>query len=684
MTNPYKGANSYQTSDARLFFGRDQDAERVITRVMNGRFTLLHAQSGAGKTSLLNARIIPGLEARGWLPIRVIPQDDPVESIRVTVGETLLPPLTAEVQALELACNKLGSAEGVGQTLGKLLEMYDKLKEDDPRQRELISPDPQAAQQASSNKGASPNPYVWRLLRSGMTIKQFTEHFEVIRQLGAGDNLREFNFTKDTTIQELKSVLSDPVLAAAWEKARDGLNIPSLSLWPFFENLFLIYGSRRTRFGIVLLLDQFEEIFTRFVDRGEAGAQARNEQPDWRRRRELLNEIRTLYYTETQIQGEISNDDQVGGLSHLPLRFLISMRDEYVAQMIAQLGRDVITDWDAASYHLAMLTVPQADEAIKRPASKFKHEYSDELYRDLISQLTQEERYVEPAHLQIVCEKIWARKGDGEFKIGPNVLGALGGVPGILKSFFKEFLHNPKFAEGGKRLEILEILEPLITANGTRNIIRKEDLVEARFHHPHCREELLKELERRSIVRVEPRLGGSFVEITHEFLIEPIREEIGKELADLDYRAFRAALDSMEQLLPLNAWTLPERLLSPSEFKPLHSHAERLQWDDRAKELMLRSAIVLDEDRNTIAKWLNDFSAVEWDEEKFLGATGQFDGKERLNLEQLRVFDERRERLSPGASGQLASILRSQIILASGAERAAIVYWTRRMTNEET
>lgn len=57
---PYKGPESYQVEDSGLFHGRDAEAEQLIARILSSRFTLLHAQSGAGKTSLLNARIHPG------------------------------------------------------------------------------------------------------------------------------------------------------------------------------------------------------------------------------------------------------------------------------------------------------------------------------------------------------------------------------------------------------------------------------------------------------------------------------------------------------------------------------------------------------------------------------------------------------------------------------------------------
>lgn len=92
---PYKGPESYQAEDAFLFFGRDAEADQLIARIVSNRFTLLHAQSGAGKTSLLNAKVIPGLQSRSLLPIRVLPQNDPVELPAYSITHGSAVPVTS-------------------------------------------------------------------------------------------------------------------------------------------------------------------------------------------------------------------------------------------------------------------------------------------------------------------------------------------------------------------------------------------------------------------------------------------------------------------------------------------------------------------------------------------------------------------------------------------------------------
>lgn len=68
---PYVGPRTFKPSQWRRFFGRDREARDLQARIISERFTLFYAQSGAGKSSLINTKIVPGLEAEGFevLPI---------------------------------------------------------------------------------------------------------------------------------------------------------------------------------------------------------------------------------------------------------------------------------------------------------------------------------------------------------------------------------------------------------------------------------------------------------------------------------------------------------------------------------------------------------------------------------------------------------------------------------------
>lgn len=69
--NPYIGPRTFSRQQARLFFGREREARDLLARVVSERLLLFYAQSGAGKSSLINARLIPGLQQEGFAVLPV-------------------------------------------------------------------------------------------------------------------------------------------------------------------------------------------------------------------------------------------------------------------------------------------------------------------------------------------------------------------------------------------------------------------------------------------------------------------------------------------------------------------------------------------------------------------------------------------------------------------------------------
>src|SRR5512137_2366904 len=71
--NPYVGPRPFEEADARdgRYYGREREARDLLALVVRERLVLFYAQSGAGKSSLLNARLIPDLRAQGFevLPV---------------------------------------------------------------------------------------------------------------------------------------------------------------------------------------------------------------------------------------------------------------------------------------------------------------------------------------------------------------------------------------------------------------------------------------------------------------------------------------------------------------------------------------------------------------------------------------------------------------------------------------
>ncbi len=64
--NPYVGPRTFTRQEGDRFFGREREARELFSLVVSERLVLFYAQSGAGKSSLINARLLPQLQEAGF------------------------------------------------------------------------------------------------------------------------------------------------------------------------------------------------------------------------------------------------------------------------------------------------------------------------------------------------------------------------------------------------------------------------------------------------------------------------------------------------------------------------------------------------------------------------------------------------------------------------------------------
>jgi hypothetical protein len=69
---PYRGLDFFREQDQHLFFGRDADCKRIVGNLGAARLTLLYAESGVGKSSLLRAGVAAPLRGRRKLYVPVV------------------------------------------------------------------------------------------------------------------------------------------------------------------------------------------------------------------------------------------------------------------------------------------------------------------------------------------------------------------------------------------------------------------------------------------------------------------------------------------------------------------------------------------------------------------------------------------------------------------------------------
>jgi tetratricopeptide (TPR) repeat protein len=69
--SPYRGIRPYRYRDRDVFFAREAETRKLIRLIVLYRGTLLYSDSGTGKSSLINAGIIPAARAEGLQPERI-------------------------------------------------------------------------------------------------------------------------------------------------------------------------------------------------------------------------------------------------------------------------------------------------------------------------------------------------------------------------------------------------------------------------------------------------------------------------------------------------------------------------------------------------------------------------------------------------------------------------------------
>jgi len=79
LNNPYVGPRTFTRAEGDRFFGRETEARELLALVISERLVLFYAQSGAGKSSLINTRLAPRLADEGFLvlPIARVGRDLP-------------------------------------------------------------------------------------------------------------------------------------------------------------------------------------------------------------------------------------------------------------------------------------------------------------------------------------------------------------------------------------------------------------------------------------------------------------------------------------------------------------------------------------------------------------------------------------------------------------------------------
>jgi ABC-type oligopeptide transport system ATPase subunit len=87
--NPYKELQAYTEADQEFFFGREEEIKAVEARINKYGVVGLFGESGTGKTSLVNAGIVPIFKTNGFIIVSVRCLDEPIKRVREELLKTL-------------------------------------------------------------------------------------------------------------------------------------------------------------------------------------------------------------------------------------------------------------------------------------------------------------------------------------------------------------------------------------------------------------------------------------------------------------------------------------------------------------------------------------------------------------------------------------------------------------------
>jgi WD40 repeat protein len=96
--NPYIGPRSFHTGE--ILYGRDRETRDLLGLLIAERIVLLHSPSGAGKTSLVQAALIPSLLEREFtvLPVMRVSLEPPSSDFSVLSSELSDPPQNSKLK----------------------------------------------------------------------------------------------------------------------------------------------------------------------------------------------------------------------------------------------------------------------------------------------------------------------------------------------------------------------------------------------------------------------------------------------------------------------------------------------------------------------------------------------------------------------------------------------------------
>ncbi|MBN2364668.1 MAG: hypothetical protein EH225_00825 [Calditrichaeota bacterium] len=243
-------------------------------------------------------------------------------------------------------------------------------------------------------------------------------------------------------------------------------------------------------------------------------------------------------------------------------------------------------------FRLERLDRDRARDAIIKPAWRVNCRIEASLVESILDDLSENDK-IDPPQLQIVCDALYD-KNPGDPAMTMEAYRELGGASGILQYYLQRVLEH----YSAREIPIIKnILLSLVSDSEQRLVLPVEEIERRIQLFPQGAvnfSKLITELAHARIIRFRRRDGGTWVELTHDFLIPEILRWQEPELIEIrrvrsllnrsveNYHAHRLYID--QEVLDL--------LLSIGDKLPLSS-------DDRS--LIVKSLL---QRENEVPQWL--------------------------------------------------------------------------------
>jgi hypothetical protein len=222
----------------------------------------------------------------------------------------------------------------------------------------------------------------------------------------------------------------------------------------------------------------------------------------------------------------------------------MSLREEFVANL-----QDLAEEIPAIlhnRFRLGPLSAATARAAIVEPArleggafQTDRFSYEDAAVDRIVSFLARKRQgaassdseEVEPVQLQLICHYLeetvrfrqQARSEAGEVRITEADLGGEEQMQQVLEGFYDRTIE----AVRPRRMvhKVRHLCEKRLISEGGRRLTEDQDEIAGRYG---ISADLLRQLVDARLLRAEPRLGGTFYEVSHDRLVDPIRQSSRK------------------------------------------------------------------------------------------------------------------------------------------------------------